>query len=97
MEYNFHPRPATAGLFLFLAGRKKQIIIIRMTYIHTLVLILKYVLAVAIVAIIIMAPVWIAANNNKNGYKGMLVRLANWLVGWTGIGWLVALFWASKK
>jgi hypothetical protein len=46
---------------------------------------------------IMMAPAWLAAENGKGKFDAGLVRIASWLFGWTGVGWLFALYWAVKK
>jgi len=35
-----------------------------------------------------------AANNSK---QGIAIFLLNLLLGWTGLGWIVALIWAAIK
>ena len=57
----------------------------------------KYVASVAIVLAIILAPAWLARQNNRAKNDMILVRLGSWLFLWTGIGWLWALFWSAKK
>lgn len=61
------------------------------------ILIAKYIAAIAIVFCIVMAPIWLARQNKKDGINMVIVRLAGWTLGWTGIGWLVSLFWGAKK
>lgn len=63
---------------------------------HT-ILIVKYVFATAAIIGVILAPAWMAAKNDKGKVDVMRVRVASWVFGWTGIGWLLALFWAIKK
>lgn len=60
-------------------------------------LIIKYVLAALIVIGVVLAPAWLARQTGKNKQDMILVRLASWIFGWTGIGWLWSLFWSSKK
>lgn len=62
-----------------------------------ILLITKYIAAFAIVAVIILAPAWIARQTAKGKQDMILVRLGSWIFGWSGIGWLWALFWATKK
>lgn len=57
----------------------------------------KYAISILIIAIIVLAPAWLARQTGKNKQDMILVRLASWIFGWTGIGWLWSLFWASKK
>ena len=60
-------------------------------------LVLKYIIAIAIVVIVICAPAYLARQNKKSAYDMVLIRIASWLFSWTGIGWLWALYWAIKK
>lgn len=68
-----------------------------MITIDGLILIAKYIAATYLLWCVIMAPAWIARQNKKSGLDMAIVRLANWLFWWTGVGWLVALFWGAKK
>ena len=63
---------------------------------HT-ILIAKYIFATAAVVGVILAPAWLAAKNGKGKIDALRVRVASWVFGWTGIGWLLALFWAIRK
>ena len=57
----------------------------------------KYV-ACAVIAIgIFFAPAWIARQNGRGKPQMHAVRLGSWIFGWSIIGWLWALFWATKK
>lgn len=57
----------------------------------------KYAISILIIAVIVLAPAWLARQTGKTKQDMILVRLASWIFGWTGIGWLWSLFWASKK
>ena len=61
------------------------------------ILIIKYIVAVIALVAIILAPAYLAAKNDKDKITAMRIRVASWVFGWTGIGWLLALFWAVKK
>ncbi len=61
------------------------------------ILIIKYVAATAVLVAIMLAPAYLAAQNKKGKIDAMRIRVASWVFGWTGIGWLLALFWAIKK
>lgn len=60
-------------------------------------LVIKYIVSIAIVLAIILAPAWLARQNGRSKNDMILVRLGSWLFLWTGVGWLWALFWSSKK
>ena len=61
------------------------------------ILIIKYVAATIVLGSIILAPAYLAAKNGKGKIDAMRIRVASWVFGWTGIGWLLALIWAIKK
>ncbi|MBO4480828.1 MAG: superinfection immunity protein [Alphaproteobacteria bacterium] len=61
------------------------------------ILIAKYIAATIILACVILTPAYLAAKNGKDKFVAMRVRVASWVFGWTGVGWLLALFWAVKK
>lgn len=59
-------------------------------------IVLKYILCIILLIGILLFPSWLAAQNKKNKTDIGIVRLATWLFGWTGVGWLVGLWWAVK-
>ena len=61
------------------------------------ILIIKYTVAGLALCAIILAPAYLAAKSEKPKAVAMRIRVASWVFGWTGIGWLLALFWAVKK
>ncbi|MCL2017898.1 MAG: hypothetical protein FWG80_03965 [Alphaproteobacteria bacterium] len=61
------------------------------------VLIIKYIFAIGIIWIIWMFPAWLARQNKIAGVQMAQVRFSSWVFGWTGIGWLMGLWWAVKK
>jgi len=62
-----------------------------------IILWVKYAAAAGILIVIILAPAWLARQTKKSKLDMCLVRVASWLFGWTGIGWLWALYWAVRK
>ena len=60
-------------------------------------LIIKYVLGVMLTIGVIFAPAWIARQNGRGKPDMHAVRLASWIFGWSIIGWLWSLFWATRK
>jgi len=65
--------------------------------IATILPIIKYIVAVAIVLVIWAFPAWLARQNEIDGVQMVMVRYSSWVFGWTGIGWLMGLYWAVKK
>ncbi len=69
-----------------------------MTYtIFDIFLVAKYIVAAIIAVVIFMAPAWLARQTKKGKQDMILVRLGSWIFGWSGIGWLWALFFAVRK
>ena len=68
-----------------------------MTMPFDFLLTIKYIAAIIILVTIILTPAWLARQTGKNFQDMTLVHLASWVFGWTGIGWLWALFWSAKK
>lgn len=62
-----------------------------------ILLAIKYLAAITILAVVILTPAWLARQTGKSKQDMILVRLASWIFGWTGIGWLWSLFWSAKK
>ena len=60
-------------------------------------LIIKYTLCVLLTIGIIFAPAWVARQNGKGKPDMHAVRLGSWIFGWSIIGWLWSLFWATRK
>ena len=60
-------------------------------------LIIKYTLAVLLTISVFMAPAWVARQNGKGKPDMHAIRLGSWIFGWSIIGWLWALFWATRK
>ncbi len=58
---------------------------------------LKYAMAAVVVITIILAPAWLARQTKKDKTKMVWVRIYSWLLGWTGVGWLAALYIAVKE
>lgn len=57
----------------------------------------KYALCALLLAIIVLAPAWIARQNGKGKPDMHAVRLSSWVFGWSVIAWIWSLFWATKK
>ncbi|MBE6458093.1 MAG: superinfection immunity protein [Alphaproteobacteria bacterium] len=57
----------------------------------------KYAIGILITLAIIFAPAWLARQNGRGKPDMHAVRLASWVFGWSIIGWLWSLYWATKK
>lgn len=62
-----------------------------------ILLYLKYVGIAGILVVIFLTPAWLARQTKKDKLDMVMVRIASWLFGWTGIGWLWALYLAVRK
>ena len=60
-------------------------------------LIIKYILAIVILACIFLFPSYLAAITSKSKYDNMRVRVDSWLFGCLFVGWIFALFVSAKK
>jgi len=61
------------------------------------VLYAKYIFAVFLILAILMAPAYLARQTKKGNADMAIVRASSWLLGWTGFGYLFALYWAVRK
>ena len=57
----------------------------------------RYAGVVAILIVIVLTPAYLARQTKKNKLEMLKVRMASWMFGWTGVGWLCALWWAVRK
>ena len=78
-------------------GLNKAPFLTNMDWINLILLYIKYIMAIMIVVAIVLAPAWLARQTKKNKTATAWIRIYSWLFGWTGIGWLVALYMAVKK
>ena len=69
----------------------------QMPDIKIIILLAKYIIATALIIAIIMYPAWLARQNGRGKPDMHAVRLASWVFGWSIIGWLWSLYWATKK
>jgi hypothetical protein len=60
-------------------------------------LILKYAVCTAVLTGIVLAPAYLAGVNGKDKHAVLLIRAASWLLGWTVVGWLWALYYSVRK
>ncbi len=64
---------------------------------NDILLIMKYIVAIAIFACIVLTPAYLAAANDKSKYDHMRTRMGSLMFGWSFIGWIFALFISAKK
>ena len=60
-------------------------------------IVLKYAACAVILLTLILFPAWLARQNGKGKPDMHAVRLGSWIFGWSIIGWIWALFWATRK
>lgn len=66
------------------------------TWLNILIAI-KFLVCVALVIGVVLAPAYLARVNGKKKYDMVFVRMSSWVMGWTGVGWLLGLFWGARK
>ena len=57
----------------------------------------KRIVAIGVLICIILTPAYLAAVNGREKIDVARVRFGSWFLGWSVIGWLFALFIATKK
>ena len=62
-----------------------------------IVIFVKYVVAIWLIAVVLSAPAYLAQQTKKDKTEMTKIRIASWLLGWSVIAWIWALFTASKK
>ena len=68
-----------------------------MILLNDILYVLKYIVVVAIFAVIVLTPAYLAAANGVSKLNLARVRCGSWLFGWSFVGWLFALFVSAKK
>ncbi|MDR1207304.1 MAG: hypothetical protein LBK26_02725 [Rickettsiales bacterium] len=59
--------------------------------------IIKYMAAAAIILGVWAFPAWVARENSITDADMAQIRIASWGFGWTGVGWILGLYWAVRK
>ena len=62
-----------------------------------LIITIKYMGSYCAIAGVWMAPLYLAHRVKKDKTDLMIVSASSIMFGWTGVGWLFALYWAAKK
>jgi hypothetical protein len=62
-----------------------------------LIITAKYIGSYGVIAGVWIAPSYLANRLKKNKTDQMIVNASSIMFGWTGVGWLFALYWAAKK
>ena len=68
-----------------------------MVSLNDILLVLKHIAVIGIFVCIVLTPAYLAVANGRAKNDLMRTRVGSWLFGWSGIGWIIALFIASKK
>ena len=64
---------------------------------NDILLIMKYIVAIALFACFVLPSAYLAAANDKSKYDRMRTRMGSLMFGWSFIGWIFALFISAKK
>lgn len=62
-----------------------------------MVVYIKYIIAILLLCLVIFMPAYLARQSGLDKTNMTRTRIANWLLGWTIIGWLWALFRSTSK
>jgi hypothetical protein len=62
-----------------------------------IIIFVKYVIAITLVVAILCAPAYLARQTGKDKTDMARIRIGSWLLGWSVVGWIWALFEAIKK
>ncbi|MBR2286280.1 MAG: hypothetical protein IJ866_02395 [Alphaproteobacteria bacterium] len=65
--------------------------------VSNLIIYIKYIVAIILVVAVFCAPAYLAGQTGRDKTDMTKIRVGSWLLGWSIIGWLWALFKASKK
>ena len=61
------------------------------------IIFIKYIVAIILIAAIVCAPAYLAKQTKKDKSNMARIRIGSWLLGWSVIGWIWALFESTKK
>jgi len=64
---------------------------------HQTIVFIKYFVAILLLAFVILLPAYLARQTSKDKTDTVRIRIASWLLGWTGIAWLWSLFKSTQK
>ena len=62
-----------------------------------LIIIVKHVIVVLLLLIVLFLPAYLARKTGLDKTNMTRIRIASWVLSWTGIAWLWALFRATQK
>lgn len=62
-----------------------------------IVIFLKYIIAIWLIAVVLSAPAYIAQQTKKDKTDMVRIRIGSWLLGWSVIAWVWALFESTRK
>ena len=62
-----------------------------------IIIFVKYVIAITLVVAILCAPAYLAQQTGKDKTDMARIRIGSWLLGWSVVGWIWALFESIKK
>ncbi|GHS96878.1 hypothetical protein FACS189421_02690 [Bacteroidia bacterium] len=68
-----------------------------MQHTDTFLTFVQYAAQIWIVVAIVFAPEWLGRKNKKGAADMVVVRAAAFLFGWTGVGYMYALYVAARK
>lgn len=76
-------------------GYKQPLIFLIMNM--NIIIFIKSIVAIILIAIVILAPAYLAQQTKQDKTNMTRIRIGSWLLGWTFIAWLWSLFKSTKK
>ena len=62
-----------------------------------IVIFVKYIVAIWLIVVVLSAPAYLAQQTKKDKTDMTRIRIGSWLLGWSVIAWIWALFESTKK
>ena len=61
------------------------------------IILAKYIIAIVLIALVLFAPAYLARQTNKDKTDMVRIRIGSWLLGWSVVAWIWALFASIRK
>ena len=61
------------------------------------VIFIKYIVAILLIAAVVLAPAYFAQQTQKDKTDMTRIRIGSWLLGWSVVAWIWALFKSVQK
>lgn len=61
------------------------------------IILAKYIIAIVLIALVLFAPAYLARQTKKDKTDMARIRIGSWLLGWSVVAWIWALFASIRK